>query len=74
MISLGPRVSSLFIVCAFSAIKETRDGPTDQRTNGPKDWRMDKPSYTDAWTHLKTTLIANFGNFGPIWLKVSGEL
>ena len=33
------------------------DGPTDQRTDGWTDARTDKPSYRDAWTHLKTFCI-----------------
>ena len=30
------------------------DRPTDGPTNGPMDGRTDRPSYRDAWTHLKT--------------------
>ena len=32
------------------------DGPTDGRTDGPTDGRTDRPSYRDAWTHLKSDL------------------
>ena len=35
----------------ISSLKKTRSGPTD----GPTDWRSDRPSYRDARTHLKTT-------------------
>ena len=30
------------------------DRPTDEQNNGPMDRRMDRPSYRDAKTHLKT--------------------
>ena len=33
--------------------KKTRDGPTNQRTDGRTDRRTDRPSYRDARTHLK---------------------
>ena len=29
------------------------DGPTDRLTNGLTDGQTDRPSYRDAWTHLK---------------------
>ena len=29
------------------------DGRTDRRTDQPTDQQTDKPSYRDAWTHLK---------------------
>ena len=30
------------------------DGPTHQLTDGPTNGWMDRPSYRDAWTHLKS--------------------
>ena len=30
------------------------DQPTDRPTDGRTDGRTDRPSYRDAWTHLKT--------------------
>jgi len=35
----------------FRGLKKTHYGPTDGLTDGP---RTDRPSYRDAWTHLKT--------------------
>ena len=33
----------------FRGLKKTRNRPTDRPTDG----RTDRPSYRDAWTHLK---------------------
>ena len=38
----------------FRGLKKTRYGPTDGLTDGPTDGRTDRPSYRDAWTHLKS--------------------
>ena len=39
----------------FLDSKKTRDGrTTDGRTHGRTDPRTDRPSYRDAWTHLKS--------------------
>ena len=47
----------------FRGLKKTRYGPTDGHT--------DRPSYRDAWTHLKTR--GEKINIGPIgWGKSSG--
>ena len=48
MIRKGPGVDPSVIICPFSTTKKVA-GWTDQWTNR---W-MDKPSYGDAWTHLK---------------------
>ena len=37
----------------IGSLKKTRSGRTDGRTDGPTDGRTDRPSYRDAWTHLK---------------------
>ena len=34
--------------------EKANGGRTDGPTDGPTDQRMDKASYRDAWTHLKT--------------------
>ena len=33
------------------------NGRADERSDGRTDGRTDRPSYRDAWTHLKTTLL-----------------
>ena len=41
----------------FCNLKKTRDGPTDGLTDGPTDGRADRPSYRDARTHLKISIL-----------------
>ena len=45
-------------ITRFAKSKQKRSWRTDQRTHPPTDGRMDgrtdRPSYRDAWTHLKT--------------------
>jgi len=37
-------------------------------------WANFQTTPTTLPTYLKTTLIANFGNFGAIWMKIGGEV
>ena len=40
----------------FRGLKKNRlNRPTDRRTEGPTDGWMDRTSYRDAWSHLKTS-------------------
>jgi len=39
-----------------SFLRDRKKRIMDPRTNGQTDGRTDKPSYRDAWTHLKRSL------------------
>ena len=58
LISQEPiRMITKLILAKFTALKRSgyrpTNGQTDRLTDGWTDWRMDTPSYRDAWTHLK---------------------
>ena len=47
----------------FCSLKKTCYGQTNRRTDGRTNKQTDRPSYRDAWTHLKMTHIVDKYNY-----------